>query len=198
MKSILSTLMLFMFFTSLSGQDKFVDKRDGNEYRSITIDGVTWMAENLRFRPKTGAICFNNDTNNIPGYGVLYAWESAVKACPTGWHLPSGDEFRSLTNYYEQKETWRKIPSDPFSFGIQLGGMQDYEGTFSEMDESAYYWSSTEYDKTNAEYFSFLIIDSMQIIDISRKEDISDIHGSEKSNKYSVRCTKQQPISSLY
>ena len=42
------------------------------------------------------------------------------------------------------------------SFNIQLGGMQDYEGIFSEMDESGYYWTSTEYDNDNAEYFSYL------------------------------------------
>jgi uncharacterized protein (TIGR02145 family) len=68
--------------------------------------------------------------------------------------------------------------------------MQDYEGTFSEMDESCYYWTSTEYDRSNAEYFSYLIIDDKPIIDISRKEDMVDIHGTEKTNKYSVRCLK--------
>jgi hypothetical protein len=59
------------------------------------------------------------------------------------------------------------------------------------MDESGYYWTSTEYDKNNAEYFSYLLIDGMPVIDISRKEDISDIHGTEKSNKYSVRCIRE-------
>ena len=50
--------------------------------------------------------------------------------------------------------------------------------------------TSTEYDKNNAEYFSYLIIDDVPVIDISRKEDIADIHGTEKSNRYSVRCIK--------
>ena len=52
--------------------------------------------------------------------------------------------------------------------------MQDYEGIFSEMDESGYYWTSTEYDKNNAEYFSYLMINGMRVIDISRKEDIAE------------------------
>ena len=68
--------------------------------------------------------------------------------------------------------------------------MQDYEGTFTEMDESAYYWTSTEYDKDNAEYFSYMVVVSTPIVDISRKEDIADMHGAEKINKYSVRCLK--------
>jgi len=187
MKKILSVFLMLMIIVSLSGQAKFSDKRDGNVYKTITVAGVTWMGENLRYMPKSGADYFDNDKNNIPVYGVLYDWKTAVNVCPTGWRLPSGSEFQVLMNYLA---TWGKKASDPSSFGIQLGGMQDYEGTFSEMDESGYYWTSTEYDKSNAEYFSYLLIDDKPIIDISRKEDISDIQGTEKSNKYSVRCLK--------
>jgi uncharacterized protein (TIGR02145 family) len=190
MKKIFSVFLFAVIFAGLSGQDKFIDKRDNNVYRTIKIGGVTWMAENLKYKAKNGALFFDNDLNNIPQYGVLYEWKTALKSCPDGWHLPSGAEFQVLINHFEQTETWGKVASDPSSFGIQLGGMQDYEGTFSEMDESGYYWTSTEYDKSNAEYFSYLLIDERPVIDISRKEDIADIHGTEKSNKYSVRCLK--------
>jgi uncharacterized protein (TIGR02145 family) len=190
MNKILLAFGFFIIFKSLSGQEKFTDKRDGNVYRTIKIDGVIWMAENLKLKAKNGAYYFDNDSNNISGYGVLYEWKIAKSVCPGGWHLPSGSEFQNLLNQFEQKDTWRKKDSEPSSFGIQLGGMQDYEGTFSEMDESGYYWTSTEYDKNNAEYFSYLLINEMPVIDISRKEDIADIHGTEKSNKYAVRCIK--------
>lgn len=190
MKKILSAFLLLLAFANLSGQGKYTDKRDGNVYRTITITGAIWMAENLRYKAKSGAFYYDNDSNNISGYGVLYDWKTAGKTCPNGWHLPSGTEFQALINYFEHKETWGKIASDPTSFGIQLGGMQDYEGTFSEMDESGYYWTSTEYDKTNSEYFSYLLLDDKPLIDISRKVDIADIHGTEKLNKYSVRCLK--------
>lgn len=183
-------MLLLIVFAGLSGQTRFTDKRDGNIYRTINIAGVTWMAENLKYKSNSGAFFFDNDSNNIPAYGVLYEWKTAMNSCPVGWRLPSGVEFQSLINYYEQKETWGKVASDPHSFGIQLGGMQDEEGIFSEMDESGYYWTSTEYDKANAEYFSYLVIDDKQVIDISRKEDIADVHGTEKSNKYSVRCLR--------
>ncbi|TAL66007.1 MAG: hypothetical protein EPN88_09185 [Bacteroidetes bacterium] len=190
MKNILSVFVLLSIFACLSGQDKFTDKRDGNVYRTITIAGITWMAENLKFNTKGGAGCYDNNSNNGPGYGLLYEWKTAMIACPSGWHLPTGAEFQILSNHFEQKESWGKIESDHSSFGVQLGGMQDYEGTFSEIDESGYYWTSTEYDKNSAEYFSYLLINEMPVIDISRKADIADIHGTEKSNKYSVRCVK--------
>jgi uncharacterized protein (TIGR02145 family) len=190
MKKILSVFILSVICAGLSGQEKFTDKRDGNIYRTITIAGVTWMVENLKFKPSEGSGFYDNNNNNLPGYGILYDWKTAMNVCPAGWHLPSGEEFQKLSNHYEQKESWRKIESDPSSFGVQLGGMQDYEGTFSEIDESGYYWTSTEYDINSAEYFSYLIINEMPVIDISRKADIADIHGTEKSNKYSVRCVK--------
>jgi len=190
MKKVLSGFIFLIIFVELSGQGSLTDKRDGNVYRTVTIAGATWMAENLRFKARTGAFYFNNDSNNISGYGVLYEWKTAMNSCPAGWHLPSGTEFQTLINHLEQKDVWRKNALDPSSFGIQLGGMQDYEGIYSEMDESGYYWTSTEYDKINAEYFSYLLIDDKPVIDISRKEDIADIHGTEKSSKYSVRCLK--------
>ena len=190
MKKALLFFLSLMIFAGLSGQAKFTDKRDGNVYRTINIAGVIWMAENLKYKAKTGAFYFDNDSNNMPQYGVLYDWKTAMNSCPAGWRLPSGSDFQTLLNHFDQKETWSRTGSDPSSFGIQLGGMQDYEGTFSEMNESGYYWTSTDYDPGNAEYFSYLLIDDKPIIDISRKEDISDIHGTEKSNKYSVRCLK--------
>jgi uncharacterized protein (TIGR02145 family) len=190
MKKYFTACAFFIVFATSYGQELFTDKRDGNVYRTITMAGVTWMAENLRYKAKEGAYFFDNDSNNAPAYGVLYDWKTALLACPEGWHLPSGTEFQSLSNHFEEKDSWQKIASDPTSFGIQLGGMQDDEGTFSEIGESAYYWSSTEYDNNSAEYFSYLLIDDKPVIDISRKEDIADIHGTEKLNKYSVRCVK--------
>lgn len=190
MKKGLSAIAFLLIFACLSGQGKFTDRRDGNVYKTVSIAGVIWMAENLKYEAREGAHFFDNDSDNVPAYGVLYEWKAAMKACPTGWHLPSGTEYQNLFNHFEHKESWGKVANDPSSFGIQLGGMEDPEGIFSEMGESGYYWTSTEYDKNNSEYFSYLIIDDMLVIDISRHADVADIQGSEKSNKYSVRCIK--------
>jgi uncharacterized protein (TIGR02145 family) len=189
MKQIIMAIILFTLFINLQGQTIMTDKRDGNVYHTAVINGVTWMSENLKYKAKD-AFFFDNDSNNMPGYGILYDWKTAQTACPDGWHLPSGSEFRALANYLEQKDSLSKILPDNSSFGVQLGGMQDYEGTFSEMEESCYYWTSTEYDKNNSEYFSYILMNDIPVIDVSRQEDIADIHGTEKSNKYSVRCVK--------
>ena len=190
MRKFSSVFLLLIIFASLKAQKTFTDKRDGTEYSIVTVSGITWMAENLKFKAIKGANLFEGDSNNLEAYGLLYDWETAMKVCPSGWHLPSGEEFRNLTNFFEHTDNWENKKSDSSYFAIQLGGFQDYEKTFSEMDESGYYWTSTEYNKNSAEYFSYLLIDGMKIIDISRHVDIADIHGTEKLNKYSVRCVK--------
>ncbi|HBH83977.1 MAG: hypothetical protein A2X05_17540 [Bacteroidetes bacterium GWE2_41_25] len=190
MKKILFAGILLVTITIASGQDKFTDKRDGTVYRTVTINGTTWMAENLRYMPKQGSVYYDNDSNNARVYGVLYEWKAAVKVCPSDWHLPSGTEFRDLSDHFQHHDSWRNSSPGYPSIEIQLGGMQDHEGTFSEIDESGYYWTSTDYDKNSAEYFSYLIIDKMPVTDISRKADIDDIEGTAKSDKYSVRCVK--------
>ena len=191
MKKVFSFLFICALFLNMSGQGKFTDPRDGNVYKTTTLNNTTWMVENLRYKAPEGAYYFDNDPNNNKAYGVLYNWETAMKACPDGWRLPKGPEFQALVSHFDQKETLKSGPSDTTSFDIPLGGMQDYEGTFTEMDESAYFWTSTEYDKNNAEYFSYLVVVHKKVVDISRKDDISDIHGAEKTNKYSVLCVKK-------
>ncbi len=190
MKRFFSSVLFLLIILPLSGQETFRDKRDGNIYRTVDVQGMTWMAENLRYKAAQGSDYFENDSSNLRRYGLLYDWKSAQKACPDGWRLPSGEEFQALVSYNDQKDSWKSKKSTSDSFGVQLGGMQDYEGTFSENEESAYFWTSTEYDRDNAQYASYVLISDNPVVDVSRKEDIADIHGAEKTNKYSVRCIK--------
>ncbi len=192
MKRVILFLCLTGFVAAANAQSTFTDTRDGNKYKTIDVQGVTWMAENLRFKGVEGADYFENNPNNLSHYGMLYDWKTAMKVCPDGWQLPSGSDFKALIEYNESRGAWRVKKTDPNSFGIQLAGMKDYEGTYSEIDEGGYYWTSTEYDADNAEYFSFLVLTGNEVADLSRKEDLVDIHGSEKTNKYSVRCVKKQ------
>jgi uncharacterized protein (TIGR02145 family) len=190
MKKIFSVLVLVFLLLRVSGQELFTDPRDGNMYRTVTMGNVKWMVENLRYKAEKGTMFFDNDPSNISIYGALYDWKTAAKVCPDRWRLPSGSEFQKLIDHFDQSGSWKGGPSSKNSFDIQLGGMQDYEGTFTEMNESAYFWTSTEYDTDNAEYFSYIVVVKTPVADVSRKVDIQDIHGAEKTNKYSVRCVK--------
>jgi uncharacterized protein (TIGR02145 family) len=48
----------------------------------------------------SGAYCiYNNDANNVNIYGRLYNWYAVTdsrKLCPTGWHVPSHDDWTTL------------------------------------------------------------------------------------------------------
>ena len=38
-------------------------------------------------------------TANYQNYGVLYNWLAALWGCPSGWHLPSDDEWSQMVHY---------------------------------------------------------------------------------------------------
>jgi uncharacterized protein (TIGR02145 family) len=191
MKKCILFWLFVIYFINSFGQSRFIDPRDGNVYKTIKIGNTIWMAENLKFENAEGSSYFDDNPNNSPLYGKLYNWQSAAKVCPEGWHLPSGKEFKEMIDYYDQSIGMDKIIKDTSTINFQLGGMKDFEGTDYEIDESGYYWTSTEYDKDYAQYFGYMIILGNPVVDLSRQEDNEDVHGSEKSSGYSVRCVKQ-------
>jgi len=76
--------------------DVLTDGRDGQEYRIVRIGSQTWTAQNMNFGSKD-SWCYSNDPALCAIYGRLYAHEAALTACPSGWHLPTDDEWIALT-----------------------------------------------------------------------------------------------------
>ncbi len=97
--------------------------QDGNIYKTIHINGQTWMAENLRTTKyrngdaipqitdnttwaslTTGAFCNYKNTENIDtiaSYGRLYNWFSisdSRKLAPLGWHVATNTDWHLLIN----------------------------------------------------------------------------------------------------
>lgn len=69
----------------------FTDSRDGQEYKFTTIGNQVWMAENLKF--DDGSLCVEDSCSPK---GRIYGMNPALASCPTGWHLPSKDEWFEL------------------------------------------------------------------------------------------------------
>jgi uncharacterized protein (TIGR02145 family)/uncharacterized repeat protein (TIGR02543 family) len=136
-----------------------VDNRDGGTtYRTVTINGVTWMAENLNYDvPEvTSDVCYNNSADSCAKYGRLYNWETARTACPVGWHLPSDEEWTALTDFVGSNNgTKLKATSgwynngngtDQYGFSALPGGNGNSDGDFGSAGNGGFWWSATEGD----------------------------------------------------
>ncbi|MDD3875859.1 MAG: FISUMP domain-containing protein [Bacteroidales bacterium] len=143
----------------------FTDTRDGKTYKTVRISTQTWMAENLNYTTSSGSWCYDNNTSNCTKYGRLYDWNTALTACPSGWHLPSDAEWTQLTTYLggesvaggKLKEIgsthWFRPNADATNetgFSALPGGNRYYNGTFLNVGRSGYWWSSTEYSSSDA------------------------------------------------
>lgn len=150
MGKILVTVVLLATF-SMAGTMK--DSRDGQTYKTVKIGQQVWMEKNLNVNV-SGSMCYDNAPANCEKYGRLYTWEAAMNACPSGWHLPSEEEFETLLSNVgssgnERGENLRaaswKNGKDKYGFSALPAGnySSDYK-KFNYLGYYAYFWSSTE------------------------------------------------------
>jgi len=138
--------------------DHFTDPRDGKIYETVKI-GEQWiMSENLAYKPDQGNYwAYDNDTNNVASYGYLYDWETAKKAAPEGWHLPTREEWKIFhkslggRNFHVSKNsksitaTYEKLivgGSSGFN-ALFAGRCYDNGKLFEQLGKIGDFWSST-------------------------------------------------------
>jgi len=153
----------------------FTDVRDGREYKMVVIGKQTWMAENLNYNA-SGSKCYDNKPANCDQYGRLYNWETAMKACPKGWHLPSKSEYGKLDDFVGGENTAGKFlratsgwnengnGTDKYGFSALPGGLGSFDGSFEGVSMIGNWWGASEYNSSNAysrdmfyfsEYFNY-------------------------------------------
>jgi len=198
--ALTAALMLALTFTlSCSGDDgddggsTFKDSRDGTTYKTKKIGNQTWMAGNLNYDVPSNDtdVCYDNDPAYCKKYGRLYNWETAIKACPNGWRLPSKEEWNVLIEavggeetagkYLKSKSGWNEGGNgeDKYGFSALPGGFGSSNGYFSYVGDNGIWWSSSEY-LSNLAYH--------QNMYASREHVIYEY--SLKHALYSVRCLK--------
>jgi len=138
--------------------ETFTDPRDGKVYKTVKIGEQVWMAENLNFDCE-GSWCYAEK------YGRLYDWETAMKVCPPGWHLPSIEEWDELVNFaggedaLRAKSGWSDYQGksgngiDAYGFSALPGGLGSNampDGPFHCVGGSGNWWSANEYDSDYA------------------------------------------------
>ena len=177
-------------------QGTFTDSRDSKKYKIVKIGTQTWMSENLNYNA-SGSKCYNNYSSNCDRYGRLYNWETAKKACPNGWHLPSDKEWQTLIDFaggekiagkkLKAKNVWNDYEgksgsgTNDYGFSALPGGSGYSDGSFLNVG-GGLWWSATEYDAYNA----YLRNMSYNYDGVSRS------YGSSLSNLLSVRCVQDK------
>ncbi len=170
----------------------FTDSRDGQVYKTVKIGMQTWMAENLNYKMKS-SWCYDNDASICKIYGRLYPWDAAFMACPSGWHLPSEEEFWTLIETVggeyvtgkrlKSKYGWKEEGNgtDAYGFSGLPAGYRYSDGVFYNAGYEAVFWSATEYDASSARNML-----------LSSNADDATLYYSQLSKVYafSVRCLK--------
>jgi len=170
---------------TVAGSGVFIDARDGQTYEYVTIRAQRWMARNLNYQ--TGnSWCYDLDASKCLQYGRLYDWNTARRACPAGWHLPSDEEWWALAKDGDEgdktsgtllKSSYSWDGTNAFGFSALPGGYRNYDGTFKDLGVIAYFWSSWQLDADYA-WYRFLQSDSGAL----------GRFGHYKSDGFSVRC----------
>ena len=162
---------------------------DGTSIPNVT-DNAAWTSLT------SGAYCwYNNDIKNKNTYGGLYNWfaVSAGMLCPTGWHIPTDAEWNTLFSFLGGERvaggkmksvTGWKSPNtgstNSSGFSALPGGRRYYDvGSFYNVGNSGYWWSSSESEISNALsrglYYDYAVLDRFNF---------------DKRYGFSVRCLK--------
>ncbi|MDR2554767.1 MAG: hypothetical protein LBC64_05000 [Fibromonadaceae bacterium] len=178
----------------------FTDIRDKKAYKTVKIGKQTWMAENLNFEAKDSK-CYDNKPDNCKKYGRLYDWKTAMKACPSGWYLPSEADWDDLILLVNPScplmgdcaDAGAKLKAasgwngdgngtDNYGFTALPGGVGLSASKFRDAGNGGLWWSSSD-DAKKASRIS---------IDINGP----DVHrnSSDKNLLFSIRCLQEAPI----
>jgi len=213
-----------------------LDPRDEKYYNTVQIGAQCWMAQNLNIgtmisgssnQENNGIIekyCYNNSESSCDIYGGLYQWNemmlySALPGiqgiCPTGWHVPSDDEWTlfenfvssqpeylcnnntsniakslaSTTGWNSNEETCtvgnNQSNNNATGFTGLPAGYYYYTGSFKFQGSNAIFWSANQYSSTNAWYRNLFYIAS----NLYRLN-------LDQSYGFSVRCLKDENTTS--
>jgi uncharacterized protein (TIGR02145 family) len=153
----------------INGYVKDIDK---NKYKTVKINSVWWMAENLKTTkyndgspiecPGTDEEAWKNNTTGAYSwymndeavyknlYGALYNWYAinTGKLCPKHWHVPTDGEWHQLVLFIDPAAEL----GPPLESAI-AGGILKSTGT---LEEGNGLWESPNTGATNAVGFSAL------------------------------------------
>lgn len=195
--ALIFVLAALMLQTAVAQTGTMTDSRNGKTYKTISFENeilgisVTWMAENLAYKSEEGCWAYDNNAQYANRFGYLYTYDTALKSCPSGWHLPSATDWTVLADRFggtttagtklKAQKGWLENGNGDNSSGFNAlpGGYRHTNGTFVYAGKDGYWWTSTTSGGTNAMYRS-LYYDGGEV----------DSNRFLRRLGYSVRCVK--------
>lgn len=191
---------------------EMTDPRDGMVYKTTTIGGQVWMAENLNYFDIEGASssikndwCYWDKPENCESAGRLYTWKVAQRICPEGWRLPSNEDWIALltavgadslneilwkgSSKLKSMSGWENDGSgtDDFGFTALPAGKKFFtkvQDGFTGHGCTALMWASTEAEGGAADSLAFRM-------ELDCSNDNVTINTTKKYDGLSVRCVKE-------
>ena len=194
---------------------------DGNTYQTVKIGKQCWTQSNLKVskyrngdniptvlsnadwqNTTSGAYAiYEEDPANDGLYGKLYNHYAVTDdrgLCPTGWHVPSDEEWTTLEDFLGGSEIaggklkstaqqptpggWdspNEGATNSSGFSAPPGGLREGYGDFFNMSFSGCWWSSSVWSASGA-WGRSLFYDSSGILR----------HGNDRTLGFSVRCCR--------
>jgi uncharacterized protein (TIGR02145 family) len=184
-------------WTSTANLGEFTDARNGQKYYAARIGQQIWMAENLNYNVAGSSWCYEESAANCRDYGRLYTWNAAKTACPSGWHLPTADEWNVMINFTGGQGNKLRMQTgwgDPSStqtgtndywFSALPGGLRISAGDYRNLHSSGIWWTNSV---TSATGFPLRVgvSNNNQRMSVS---ELGDFDANDVNNLgYSVRC----------
>jgi uncharacterized protein (TIGR02145 family) len=159
---------------------------DPTAWSNLTTPGYCW---------------YNNDVATYKNpYGALYNWYTVKtsKLAPVGWHVPTDAEWSVLTTFLgglsgaggklkEAGTTHWNAPNsgatNETGFSALADGYRNMYGSFIQVGNYGYWWSSTASDASNSWYRTMYY----NTVDVSRDPNFTYLG-------FGVRCVKGEPV----
>jgi uncharacterized protein (TIGR02145 family) len=179
---------------------------DSNVYKTVKVGNQWWFAENLRtshfnngdtipynknWNSNSTWAWYNNDSTLENPYGKLYngyVVTDSRNVCPTGWRIPSEDDWNELTNFLGgSKNVAVKLKStygwNEDGNGTNESGMNLLPGgstSNSDIEKYGYWWSNYPLPSNTpgSLYYRYLIYNSSSL----------NSYYVSKSLGFSIRC----------
>jgi uncharacterized protein (TIGR02145 family) len=211
--------LLILYFIGNRNNNLPIAGDNNQENKTITIGSQNWMSRNLDVdhyangvlipeaktdeewlsfaTHKMGAWCYYDyNPKNGKIYGRLYNWYAVNDSnglAPAGWHVPSDDEWKTLTHFLgdsiaanKLRETgaahWIEVDSaratNDFGFSSLPGGYHGNGSTFNAINIVGFWWTTNNWPEVaTSRYMQY-------------NSSVVGTWHANKNDAYSVRCIK--------